>query len=84
MKKQFLFALAVMAALGSIVLFVFAGSGSSESLIEDDVESLSYSECIYTPGHNIGHCTQRVDGQGYSCVDPMWFQSKNCSSQIEK
>ena len=84
MKKQFFLAFAVLATLGSIMLFVFTASRSSESLIQDDVESLSYSECIFTPGHNIGHCTQRVDGQGYSCVNPTFLQSKNCSSQIEK
>ena len=35
--------------------------------------------CITTPGGNSGVCRANVTG-GYSCVDPYWWQSPDCSA----
>ena len=59
------------------------GKVTSEELsLFTNVEALSYSECLNSVTNNTGHCSIKVDGTGVACVEPAWYQIKDCYGEI--
>lgn len=70
-------------ALAAAGLFFTASKHSDVGLIASDIESLAKWECVSSSSTNTGHCSERVDGNGDSCVKATLFQVKNCHGEIE-
>lgn len=66
-----------------ILLFAFSLStfvaiAEKETPNPDPDPIKQYTICLGDDGHNTGHCSERVDGLGSSCVKAAFLQKKNC------
>lgn len=43
-----------------------------------------YTICLGDKGKNTGHCEERMNGQGSSCVTAGWLEIKDCYSDMVK
>lgn len=68
----------------AMMVGIIVGSITNEepSFFTANNEALSYSECLNSVTNNTGHCSIKVDGTGVACVEPAWYQIKDCYGEI--
>ena len=84
MKKKILGGIAAVAiaAIAALNINVNLEENNKLSILAlNDLEALAGGEsnCISTSGENTGTCKAKADGTGDVCVEPGFWDTKNCN-----